>query len=244
MHYFPNFAQLLVCFWSPPNFPEKIILNSLSDSSQIFMFFRVSDRSFINFLWWYHVYLILCDPWCLALICLAHLNKWSPLPDFIDLFQQVNSFSRELNLGYRMMVSVGRCVLMGEITAHALRSGCAGGWASWLDGSWSGSTLKWGHWVIFLVWQCCWMYSVLRWCHWLGPTSVQAGSQAVSLCSMAGWCHWFDSSVCHNYEVMLCNCSCLSGACLDGVTPCWGGTSGWALQSGRHWLCPIIAWRC
>ena len=138
------------------------------------------------------------------------------------------------------MESVGRCVLMGEITAHALGSGCAGGWASWLDGSWSGSTLKWGRWVIFLVWQCCWMYSVLRWCHWLAPTSVQAGSQAVSLCSMAGWCHWFDSSVCQNYEVMLCNCSCLSGACLDGVTPCWGGTSGWALQSGRHWLCPLL----
>lgn len=60
-------------------------------------------------------------------MCLEHLNKWSPLSDSIYLFQQVNSFSRELNLGYQMMVSVGRWVLMGEITAHALRSGYAAG---------------------------------------------------------------------------------------------------------------------
>lgn len=66
--------------------------------------------SFIRFPWWYHVYLILCDLWCLALICLAHLNKWSP---------------------FRLYRFVSAAIALAESSALGIRWWCLWAGVSW-----------------------------------------------------------------------------------------------------------------
>lgn len=68
MHCFPNFVSLSVCSYSSLNFFKKIILNFFGEFIDVYIF-RVSHWSFVSYLLWCYVYLILYGPCICIDIC-------------------------------------------------------------------------------------------------------------------------------------------------------------------------------
>ena len=94
--------------------------------------FLKSYWSFISFIRWHHIHLIL---WLLILIP-AHLSNWTPLPDSINFLQQRQFFTSQLYLGFWVCLLVASLGMRGMLCvgARQLKSedkdkgGCATGW--------------------------------------------------------------------------------------------------------------------